>query len=122
MSDPKYTIQLYDYDYDSRERVQLAEVNASQVARCMTHENFVYLFDNYLNYGGKQYPEGVAVGKALQTTHPTLQRSAVAFAIGLLVGISRSSFVDGRNETAIATAKQIAALFENGDLPVGPYL
>jgi hypothetical protein len=122
MADEKYTIKIYDYDYDSRERVYLQEVSASQVARCMTHENFVYLFDTFLNYGAKQYHEGLAVGKDLRNTHRTLQRSAIAFALGLIVGISDQEYTDARNGQAIETAKKIAEMYKNGELSVGMHI
>lgn len=121
MSD-KYKVSLYDYDYDKRERVPEGEVSVSQVAKCATHENFVYLLDCYLNYGGKEFREGKEVGSDLRNTHRTLQRSAVAFALGLLVGISEQEHTDGRNETAIATAKKIKQMVESGELPLGMYI
>ena len=118
----KYTVKLYDWDYDNRERVELGEVKVYDIARCMTHENFVYFFDNFLNCGAKEYREGKAVGSDLRYAHRTLQRLAVAFALGLLVGISDQEYTDARNETAIATAKKIAEMIEKGELPLGLYI
>ena len=115
-------IYLHHWDYDKKERVEDGEVKVSNVARCMTAENFVSLFDDFLNYGGKQQHEGMFVGKSLARTHPSLQRQAVCFCLGLIQGISESTFVDARNETAIKTAKNIAEMLKNGDLPLGPYL
>jgi len=122
MKDEKYTIKLYDYDYNKRERVETGTVSTSDVARCMTHENFVYLFDTFLNYGGKQYHEGLGVGEDLRHTHRTLQRSAIAFALGLIVGISDQEYTDARNEQAIETAKKIAEMYKNGELSVGMHI
>ena len=120
MADEKYTVKLFDWN--NGEKFNRIDVSASDIARCMTHENFVYMFDSFLNYGGKQYHEGKNVGKDLRTTHRTLQRSAIAFALGLIVGISDQEYTDARNETAIETAKKIAELYKNGEIPLGPYL
>lgn len=122
MPDEKYTIKLHHWDYDKNERVEDEIVDVSQIARCATHENFVYLMDCFLNYGGKQYREGLEVGKDMRFTHRTLQRSIVAFALGILVGISEQEHTDPRNEDAIKTAKKIAQMIADNQLPVGPYL
>ena len=117
MADEKYTINLRTYDGED-----LGEVDASTVARCMTAENFAYLLDCYLNYGGKDFPCGKQTGEELQRTHRTLQRLAIAFALGLIVGISDQEYTDARNETAIATAKKIAEMVEAGELPLGMHI
>ena len=117
MGDEKYTIDLRNYQGED-----LGEVDTSTVARCMTSENFAYLLDCYLNYGGKDFPNGKDVGEKLQRTHRTLQRLAVAFALGVIVGISDQDYTDARNETAIATAKKIAEMVEDGELPLGMHI
>lgn len=113
----EYHIDLKDYDGN-----HIDDIHIGMVARSMTHSNFVKLFDNYLNYGGKDWREGKAVGEDLRYTHRTLQRSAVCFALGVLVGIADQNYTDARNETAIATAKKIREMFDNGELPVGLYI
>jgi len=110
----KYDVTLKDYDGNVE-----TTVSVSQIARCLTHEQFVYLFDNFLNYGGKEYREGKRVGSDLRSTHRTLQRLAIGFALGLIEGISEQEYTDARNETAIETAKKIAGMMEKGELPIG---
>ena len=117
MSDEKYTINLHNYNGE-----ELGWVDVSTVARCMTPENFAYLLDCYLNYGGKDFPNGKDVGEKLQRTHRTLQRLAIAFALGVIVGISDQDYTDARNETAIATAKKIAEMVDAGELPLGMHI
>ena len=122
MSEDKNKIKLHSWDWDKKERVDEGEVSVNQIARCMSHPNFVELFDSFLNYGGKEFREGKAVGEDLRTHHRTLQRSAICFAIGVLVGISQQEFSDARNKTALETAKKIYEMFDNGELPLGPYV
>ena len=122
MAEDKYTVKLYDYDYDTHERTYTDEISVSQLAKCMTPDNFVYFLDNYLNYGGKQYEEGHRVGQDMRFTHRTLQRSVVAMALGIIVGISEQEYTDARNADAIAMAKKIAEMYKNGELSVGCYI
>ena len=115
-------IKLHHWDYDKKERVEDGEISTNKIAQCVSEEGLVELFDDLLNFGGRGYGVGVSVGQSLQTHHRTLQRSAVAFALGLIVGISDQKYTDPRNAQAIETAKHIAKLVGEGDLPLGPYL
>lgn len=92
------------------------------IARAMKLPHLASLLDNFLNLGGKQYPEGYRLGKIMRSTHRTLQRCLYAFCIGVIVGLSEQEFTDERNETAIASAKEIKEMVENGKLSAGPYL
>ena len=40
----------------------------------------------------------------------------------MIVGLSEQEYTDPRNETAIKTAKKLAQMFRDGDLPLGSYL
>jgi len=110
----KYDVTLKDYDGNVE-----TTVSVSQIARCLTHEQFVYLFDNFLNYGGKDYREGNRVGSDLRSTHRTLQGCAFRFALGLIVGLSEQEYTDARNEIPVKNAKKIAEMLKNGELEMG---
>jgi hypothetical protein len=75
-----------------------------------------------LNVGGKDFCEGTEVGKLLRGTHRTLQRLAICYSLGVIIGLSDQQFTDARNEVSIKTAKKIARLFEEGELPLGLYI
>ena len=92
------------------------------LARSMTPENFTKLFDQYLNLGSKGFSEGKQIGLNLRTTHRTIQRLAICFALGLVIGLSEQQYSDARNEIAIKTAKIVAQMMEEGDLPLGLYI
>jgi len=51
-----------------------------------------------------------------------LQRLAVCFALGMIVGLSEQEYTDPRNATAIETAKKLAEMFRDGEFPLGFYL
>lgn len=97
-------------------------VGIHRLASSMTPENFARLFEKYLNLGGKQFNEGRLIGLHLRHTHRTLQRLAICFALGLVEGISEQEHTDARNETAIQTAKKVAQMVKDGELPMGFYL
>ena len=97
-------------------------VSIYTVARSMTMDNFTKLFDEFLNLGGKQYAEGMIVGMKLRFTHRSLQRLAICFAFGLISGLSEQEYVDARNETAVATAKKVKQMIDQGELPFGLYI
>ena len=116
-------IYLKDWNPESRMTEPTGEVvSIYAVARSITPLNFAKLFDNYLNLGGKGANDGRLVGLHLRNTHRTLQRLAVCFALGLIMGLSEQEHTDARNETAVETAKKIAQLIKDGELPTGMYL
>ena len=117
------TIQIKQWNPETNMREPTGEeISIYQVAKSMTPENFSKLFEDYLNLGGKQFQEGRIIGLHLRHTHRTLQRLAVCFALGMIVGLSEQEYTDPRNETAIETAKKLAEMFRDGDLPLGFYL
>lgn len=116
-------IYLKDWNPESRMTEPTGEVvSIYAVARSITPLNFAKLFYNYLNLGGKGANDGRLVGLHLRNTHRTLQRLAVCFALGLITGLSEQEHTDARNETAVETAKKIAQLIKDGELPTGMYL
>ena len=106
----------------NREEPSGETISIYTLARSMTPDNFTKLFDQYLNLGSKGFPEGKQIGLNLRFTHRTLQRLAICFALGLVIGLSEQQYSDARNETAIETAKKLARMVENGELPFGSYI
>jgi hypothetical protein len=97
-------------------------ISARSIAQNMTPENFAQVIDFYVNNYGNTTQRGVAVGHALRNSHRTLQRSAIELLLGILCGISEQEWTDPRNQTAIATAKTIKGMVDNGDLPLGMFV
>ncbi len=116
-------IQLMQRNPETGREEPIGEtISIYALARSMTPENFTKLFDQYLNLGSKGFSKGKQIGLNLRFTHRTLQRLAICFAIGLVIGLSEQQYSDARNETAIETAKKLARMVENGDLPLGSYV
>lgn len=92
------------------------------IARSLTPDNFARLFEDYLNLGAKGFQEGKQAGLKLCKSHRTLQRLAVCFALGLIVGLSQQEQTDIRNGAAIQTAKKLVAMVEQDELPLGMYI
>ena len=97
-------------------------VSIHVIARSITPEKVARLLDNYLNYGGKGTNEGRLVGLHLRHTHRTLQRLVICFALGLIMGLSEQEHTDARNQTAIETAKKLAQMMREGELPMGMHI
>lgn len=117
------TIILKAWNADTNRIEETGEtLSTYTIAKSLTLENFTALFDEFLNLGGKGFREGQLVGQQLRTTHRTLQRLAVCFALGITAGLSEQEHTDPRNETAIQTAKNVAQMVDAGELPFGPYL
>lgn len=89
--------------------------------RALSVEDFGEMLDDFLNLGSKD-TAGLVIGKQMASTHPTLQRLFVVFCLQGLIGIADRDRTDARNEYAIATAKKIKAMCENGDFPVGGFI
>jgi len=106
------------YHYESNGQT----ISTRQIARSMTPENFTKLFDCFINVGGKGFVEGKEIGLQLRFTHRTLQRLAICFALGVIVGLSEQERSDPRNQTALETAKKLAQMIESGELPMGLYI
>ena len=117
------TINIREWNSDSHRIEATGEtLSTYTVAKSLTLENFTNLLDEFLNLGGKGFREGQLVGQQLRTTHRTLQRLAVCFDLGIIAGLSEQAHTDPRNETAIQTAKVVAQMLDDGELPLGPYL
>jgi hypothetical protein len=119
----KGTIRIKEYNSESGRYDDTGEtLSTHTLARSMTSENFTALFDDFLNLGGKDFLEGKEIGLQLRFTHRTLQRLAICFAFGIIVGLSEQEYADARNETAIKTAQKVANMLEAGELPLGLYI
>ena len=118
-----HTIHIKSWNNEDGHAENTGEtLSVYSLAKSMTLGNFAALLDDYLNLGGKGYREGHEIGLELRYAHRTLQRLIVCFAFGLIVGLSEQEFTDPRNETAIETAKKIAQMLSDGELPVGLYI
>ena len=116
-------IRLKDWNSDCSRIEETGEtISTYQVAKSLSSENFAALLDEYLNLGGKDFREGREIGLQLRFTHRTLQRLVICFAFGLIAGLSEQENTDPRNETAIQTARKVAQMLEDGELPLGLYL
>ena len=121
--DKATTIQLMQRNPETCLDEPSAEtISTYALARSITPENFTKLFDQYLNLGAKGFREGQQIGLNLRYTHRTLQRLAICFALGLVIGLSEQEYTDARNETAIETSKKVAEMFKKGELPTGMYV
>ena len=121
--DNKGTIRIKEYTSETGCYAETDEtLSTHTLARSMTSENFTALFDDFLNLGGKDFREGREIGLQLRFTHRTLQRLAICFAFGIIVGLSEQEYTDPRNETAIQTAQKVAQMLEVGELPLGLYI
>ncbi len=118
-----HSIVLKDWNPETWKNEPTGEVvSIYAVARSITPEKFARLLDSYLNFGGKGANEGRLVGLQLRKTHRTLQRLAICFALGLIVGLSEQEHSDARNETAVETAKKLAEMVRKGELPMGMHI
>ena len=119
----KTTIRLKEWSSESGYVEYTGEtLRIHTVARSLTSENFTALLDDFLNLGGKGFQEGKEIGLQFRFTHRTLQRLAICFAFGLIAGLSEQEYTDPRNESAIKTAKKIATMLENYELPLGHFI
>jgi hypothetical protein len=74
---------------------------------------------DFVNCGMKDFREGMAVGKALTTDHPTLQASAIRFCLGVIIAFAEKDYTDARNEVPVAMARQIKRMVDDGVLKMG---
>jgi hypothetical protein len=93
------------------------ETSTYEIARSLDNEQFAHVIEDVVNCFHEDI--GILVGRELLTTHRTLQRSAIVFALGIITGLSEQKYTDPRNETAIAVAKQIKAMLDDGTLNPG---
>lgn len=97
-------------------------IGSWELTRSMELAHFAHFLDDYLNAGGKQFPEGNRIGKWLCNTHRTLQRQAITFCLGIICGLSEQEYTDLRNAKAVECAKKIKEMIENGELNYGGYV
>lgn len=88
----------------------------------LTGQELADLITFNLNVMTRDWGFAEEVGLLLRNKHRTLQRSVVVFCLGILKGISQQEHTDARNADAIATAKQVTEMVENGDLNVGMFI
>lgn len=112
-------ITIYKYDPETDGDEAIATFSPTAVAKAMDLDDFSEVLQEFLNYGFKEYADGYAVGHRCRRAHRTIQRSIVAFTLGVIAGIAEQEQTDDRNATAIATAKKLREMVINGDLPVG---
>jgi hypothetical protein len=116
-------IYIKDWNPESHMTEPTGEViSIYAIARSITPENFAKLLDNYLNLGCRGFSEGKLVGLHLRYTHRTLHRLAICFALGMITGLSEQEYTDARNQTAVETAKKIAQMVRDDELPTGMYI
>lgn len=113
---------LNRYDYDENETVTVVETDTRTIANSLTDETMAELLSDYVNTGGKGAISGESIGEALTHTHRTLQRLVVCLVIGILRSLGKQVYTDGRNETAIETARKIGEMYDDGTLPLGRFL
>ncbi len=117
------TIQMKAWNSEKGCNEETGEsLNVYSLARSMSPGNLAALVEEFLNLGGKGFREGREIGLLYRYTHRTFQRLVICFAFGLIAGLSEQEFTDPRNETAIQTAKKVARMLTNGELPVGLYI
>ena len=123
MNNQDRTIKLKEYNSETRCNEETRQtLSTYPVARSLTLENFTCLLDDYLNLGGKGFREGKQVGLQMRTTHRTLQRLVICFALGMIAGISEQEYTDPSNEVAIKSAKKLTKMLDDDELPLVLYI
>lgn len=115
-------VTLTEYDYQAKKTVVLGETDTRTIAKSLDHETMAELLSDYLNGGGKGTKDGERVGEALTHTHRTLQRLLVCWTLGILKSLGKQVYTDARSETAIATARKIGEMCDDGTLSLGRFL
>lgn len=82
-------------------------------------QEFADLLSHTCNSFFREYKQGIEVGHALRGKHRTLQATVYRYLVGIIVGLSHQIFTDARNELAVAGAKKIASMVEDGRLEIG---
>lgn len=115
-------VTLTRYDYQAKEPMVVAVTDTRTIAKSLDHETMAELLSDYVNSGCKGTKSGMRVGEAFTHQHRTLQRLIVCWIIGILRSLGTQVYTDPRNETAIATARMIGELCDDGTLPLGRFL
>ena len=106
----------------SKIKVSENEVSTYAVGRSIRIDEFTNLLDTFLNFGGKGWMSGFQIGLFYRGAHRTLQGLVVEFCFGILAGISKQEYTDARNETAVAAAKKVTEMRDNGEIPAQRYI
>jgi len=124
MANPRFEIELTQYNYDTRQVDNLGTVSISTLARCIKAEQMASLIEGYLNGGGGDSPAAHrTIAKFFTTTHRTLQGAAVRFFLGVVAEYSKeyektwAGFTDARNENAGRVAKKIEEMMADEYIP-----
>ena len=112
-------IILQEYNWDTKETVQVGETSTYTLVRSMNIDDFCQFLDDFINSGGKDYRDGIAVGTKLMSTHRTLQGCLIRFCLGVIVAFAKQDYTDARNEKPVAMARKIAELVKDGTLDMG---
>lgn len=107
------TIELRHYDSEKHEWVSDGTESVYTIAKSLTPENMAWLLDNYVNRMGND-ALGTMVGRELQQSHRTLQRSAIVFCAKVIMALGEQDlkWTDLRNHDAIVFAKKVTELVE----------
>lgn len=97
-------------------------ISVHTVAQSLSTSNFAALIEEFLRQNIKGWREGKAIGLNLRYGHRSLQRLAICFAFGMIVGLAEQSYFDDRNETAIRSAQKLSQMLVEGEFPFGPYI
>ena len=98
-------------------------ISCYALGKNLNPEQFMYIIETMLNsMGSDPFRKGLMIGACSRHTHRTLQRSFVGLCLGMLYGIAQQEHSDARNETAIATAKEIASQIDAEQLLLGAFI
>lgn len=123
MNNVPHSITVSTYDYDTGERkVVVEDLSIWLLAKSLTPEHLAALLDDFLNSFNNPFRTGETVGEKFLATHRTIQGCFVNFLLGCLAGISNEEYTDLRNQTAIAAAKEVKRLLDEGKLPIQPFI
>ena len=108
------TVVLKEYDYNTGTWTERGTVSCYTIAKSMTPENMAYLLEQYVNRMGNEIA-AVNVGRLLQRSHRTLQRSVIVFCAKVIMGLGEQSltWTDERNRDAIAFAQKVTELVDS---------
>ena len=113
-------IKIEQYNYDTKETEVLHEgISPYTLGKSINTEQLGDILEGFCNSYSAGVGQGQETGRYLHRKHHTLQRLLVGFLLGALAGLGEYKYTDARNEKAIATARKIKAMLEDGDLPIG---
>jgi hypothetical protein len=102
-------ITVRHYDYEKKEFVVDSCVDTMALARSMDEREMAILLGNWANAGGKGLPHGIRVGEILagSDTHRAIQQLVVNVVLGIIYGVSKTNWVDGRNRRGVEMCQSI---------------